>query len=183
MALQSSGEISFSQIAAELGLSTSAGVDMRGMSSDAGFSSPDSISEFYGYSDTLSYSVVIASGTATAKGGNSYGLTQGVGSVTSGNPMGTSGFNTSVNLSAGFHSETLDQIRLTLVNGSGSQFTHNWWSTLTISRSGYTSIVLNRTSANTQPSGTTAYSAVWGWTGYTSAPIMQGGSSTWTFSE
>ena len=183
MALQSSGQISFSQIAAELGLSTSGGVDMRGMSSDAGFSTPDSISEFYGYSDTISYSVVIANGTSTAKGGNSYGLVQGVGSVTSGNPMGTDGWNTNVNMTSAHHSEALDQFRMTIGNASGSQFTHNWWSTLTISRSGYTSIVLNRTSATTAPAGTTAYTAVYGWTGYTTAPIMQGGSSTWTFSE
>ena len=183
MALQSSGQISFSDIAAELGLSTSRGVDMRGMSSDAGFSTPDSISEFYGYSDSLTYTVNITNGTSFQKSGNAYGLVQGQGSVNSGNPMGTAGWNALVNLSSAHHSELLDQFRIIISNTRGSRFTHNWWSTLTIARSGYTSIVLNRTSATTAPYGTTGYRAVYGWTGYTTAPITQGGSCTWTFSE
>ena len=47
MALQSSGQISFSNIASELGSSTP--YSLRGMSDFAGFGSPDSVSEFYGY--------------------------------------------------------------------------------------------------------------------------------------
>lgn len=47
MALQSSGQISFSNIAGELGSSTP--YSLRSMSSEAGFSTPDTISEFYGY--------------------------------------------------------------------------------------------------------------------------------------
>jgi hypothetical protein len=47
MALQSDGQISFSNIAGELGSSTP--YSLRGMSDFAGFSTPDSVSEFYGY--------------------------------------------------------------------------------------------------------------------------------------
>jgi hypothetical protein len=46
MALQSSGAISISQIQAELGGSYS----LRALSAAAGFSTPDAMSEFYGYS-------------------------------------------------------------------------------------------------------------------------------------
>jgi|FLOH01.1.fsa_nt_gi hypothetical protein len=50
MALPSSGPISGSQIATELGLFPSTNISLRGLSSTASFSSPDSYSEFYGYS-------------------------------------------------------------------------------------------------------------------------------------
>ena len=49
MALQSSGAISISQIKAELGSSS---YSLRTLSSEAGKSTPDAMSEFYGYSAT-----------------------------------------------------------------------------------------------------------------------------------
>ena len=49
MALPTSGPLSFSAIANELGISLS-NVSLRGMSNSAGFSTPDAVSEFYGYS-------------------------------------------------------------------------------------------------------------------------------------
>lgn len=48
MALPSSGQLSLGDIAGELGVSLS-NVSLRSMSSTAGFSTPDSVSEFYGY--------------------------------------------------------------------------------------------------------------------------------------
>lgn len=54
MTLQSSGPISLSEIAAELGVSSS--TSFRSMSSMAGFSTPDLFSDFYGYS-AFSFSV------------------------------------------------------------------------------------------------------------------------------
>ena len=48
MALQSSGQISLNDIATELALTPP--FSLRSMSSTAGFSSPDTISDFYGYS-------------------------------------------------------------------------------------------------------------------------------------
>ena len=47
MALQSSGAISISQIRTELGSSSNS---LRTLSAAAGFSTPDAMSEFYGYS-------------------------------------------------------------------------------------------------------------------------------------
>ena len=47
MALQSSGPIAISSIAAEIGVSD---YSLRNLSSYAGFSAPDAMSEFYGYS-------------------------------------------------------------------------------------------------------------------------------------
>lgn len=52
MALQSSGQISLSDIANEQSVSLS-NVSLRSMSSTAGFSSPDAVSEFYGYSSQV----------------------------------------------------------------------------------------------------------------------------------
>ena len=48
MALPGSGQLSFSAIAGELGVSLS-NVSLRSMSSTAGKSTPDAVSEFYGY--------------------------------------------------------------------------------------------------------------------------------------
>lgn len=50
MALPSSGPLSFSQIGAALCTPQSAPYSLRSMSAAAGFSTPDSVSEFYGYS-------------------------------------------------------------------------------------------------------------------------------------
>lgn len=49
MALQSSGQISLNDIRVELGLSQS-DVSLGSMSDTAGFSAPDIVSDFYGYS-------------------------------------------------------------------------------------------------------------------------------------
>lgn len=54
MALQSSGQISLSDIANEQGVGLS-NVSLRSMSNTAGFSTPDAISEFYGYSAAKYY--------------------------------------------------------------------------------------------------------------------------------
>lgn len=55
MALPGSGQLSLGDIAGELGVSLS-NVSLRDMSSTAGFSTPDAVSEFHGYSGvTYSY--------------------------------------------------------------------------------------------------------------------------------
>lgn len=54
MALQTSGPISLEDIATELSVSIS-DVSLRSMSATAGFSEPDSIAEFYGYSAASGY--------------------------------------------------------------------------------------------------------------------------------
>jgi hypothetical protein len=53
MALQSSGQISLNDIATELALTPP--FSLRSMSSAAGFSTPDAVSEFYGYSAAVTY--------------------------------------------------------------------------------------------------------------------------------
>jgi hypothetical protein len=55
MALPSSGPISGSQIATELS-AASTNISLRSLSSTAGFSTPDAMSEFYGYS-TAEYDI------------------------------------------------------------------------------------------------------------------------------
>jgi hypothetical protein len=54
MALQSSGAISISQIKAELGSSS---YSLRTLSSEAGKSTPDAMSEFYGYSAAVTVNI------------------------------------------------------------------------------------------------------------------------------
>ena len=53
MALPSSGQLSFSAIAGELGAGSP--YSLRSMSNTAGKSTPDSVSEFYGYSAAITY--------------------------------------------------------------------------------------------------------------------------------
>ena len=63
MALPSSGPLSFSQIEAVTGVGTPS--SLRAMSAVAGFSTPDSVSEFYGYNP--SYELQIScNGTTSA---------------------------------------------------------------------------------------------------------------------
>lgn len=64
MALQTSGPISISNIKAELG---SASNSLRALSSAAGFSTPDSMSEFYGYSSAPPGEVYLDSNGVTIK--------------------------------------------------------------------------------------------------------------------
>ena len=52
MALPTDGPLSFSMIGVELGVGTP--YSLRSMSNAAGFSTPDNVSEFYGYSGGLS---------------------------------------------------------------------------------------------------------------------------------
>lgn len=69
MALQSSGAISISQINAEL---NSGSYSLRTLSGEAGFSTPDAMSEFYGYTSSLfeyiSGTVQYVSGTGRDSG-------------------------------------------------------------------------------------------------------------------
>ena len=58
MALPGSGQISLGDIAGELGVSLS-NVSLRSMSSTAGFSTPDSVSDFYGYSNVTTSDITI----------------------------------------------------------------------------------------------------------------------------
>jgi hypothetical protein len=59
MALQSSGAISLSQIKTELGSSAN---DFRTLHAAAGFSTPDSISEFYGFSASTEFTFYAGDG-------------------------------------------------------------------------------------------------------------------------
>lgn len=69
MALPSSGPISGSQIGAEVG--ASAPYSLRSMSSTAGFSSPDAMSEFYGYSGSdVDFLLDLDAANASSYGGS-----------------------------------------------------------------------------------------------------------------
>ena len=59
MALPSSGQLSLNDIKTELG-AASTNVSLSSMSNTAGFSEPDAISDFYGYSATTSYEGTIS---------------------------------------------------------------------------------------------------------------------------
>lgn len=58
MSLPSSGQLSFSAIANILNLSLS-NVSLRSMSAQAGFSTPDAVSEFYGYNPVVLTEVIL----------------------------------------------------------------------------------------------------------------------------
>ena len=67
MALPSSGPLSINDIRVELGQSQ-ANSSLRSLSSLAGFSTPDAISEFYGYSPSLDYRTFSIVNQATSGG-------------------------------------------------------------------------------------------------------------------
>jgi len=60
MALPGSGQLRFSAIASELGVSLS-NVSLRNMSSSAGFSTPDRVGDFYGYGNCPAYGTFLYS--------------------------------------------------------------------------------------------------------------------------
>jgi hypothetical protein len=67
MALPSSGPLSINDIRVELG-QAQANSSLRSLSSLAGFSTPDAISEFYGYSPSLDYRTFSIVNQATSSG-------------------------------------------------------------------------------------------------------------------
>jgi hypothetical protein len=67
MALPSSGPLSINDIRVELG-QAQANSSLRSLSSLAGFSTPDAISEFYGYSQSLDYRTFSIVNQATSSG-------------------------------------------------------------------------------------------------------------------
>jgi len=67
MALPSSGPLSINDIRVELGQSQ-ANSSLRSLSNLAGFSTPDAISEFYGYSPSLDYRTFSIVNQATSSG-------------------------------------------------------------------------------------------------------------------
>ena len=77
MALPTSGALSMRDIADELGISPNTSLTLAGMSGTAGFSDPDSISEFYGYSAVTltSFTGSTSYGTALLACGRSTGVT------------------------------------------------------------------------------------------------------------
>ena len=79
MALQSSGAISLSDIKTELGSSAN---DFRSLHAAAGFSTPDSISEFYGYSAAPTLTAVITGVGAFPDPGDACGVNTQDGSQT-----------------------------------------------------------------------------------------------------
>jgi hypothetical protein len=91
MALPSSGLISFSSIATELGVALDQ-VSLRSMSSAAGKSTPDGMTEFYGYSAITPISASYSYGVGTC-GGDSFTIY-----VNSSIVVGPSSFATSGNI-------------------------------------------------------------------------------------
>lgn len=73
MALQSSGQITMADIAGELGMAPTSPFSLRSASSLAGFSSPDAMSEFYGYSNVTYVPISYASGYVYQSGQSVYG--------------------------------------------------------------------------------------------------------------
>jgi hypothetical protein len=67
MALPSSGQLSLNDIRVELGLAQS-NVSLHSMSVTAGFSTPDAVSEFWGYPPTPNYRTFAIVNTATSSG-------------------------------------------------------------------------------------------------------------------
>lgn len=144
MALPSSGPLSINDIRTELGVSSGS---LRTLSANAGFSSPDSISEFYGYSAVppayLSVSVAESSATFATSDGNAlntfnYSTSQSVsgGGYCSGGTGTTSGTLTSGSSSYTWYSFSAGQpAGGAYSNGCGVTCT----STVSASKSGYTS--------------------------------------------
>lgn len=165
MALPSSGQLTFSAIATELGIAGYSynGVDMRGMSSDAGFSTPDSISEFYGYSNAYTETQTVTVGYFNDSGAyipsETYGFqatTNAIGSISDGTFNAKSGADIDA-----FAYNTLEVLRLDV---DGNQTNADW-----------TQFVLNgvtftRASSNHAYNSTSGLTT-WSWTSITNNPF------------
>jgi hypothetical protein len=102
MALQSSGELTFTQVAGELSFSTD-DMSLRGMSAEAGKTVPDSLNEFYGYSSVVLATLGTITRTSTAY--TSMNFTQAI-TNNGGGPIsaygyqyGTSGYTSTITIS------------------------------------------------------------------------------------
>jgi len=132
MALPSSGQLTFSAIATELGIAgyQSNGADLRGMSSDAGFSTPDNISEFYGYSNAYTETQTVTVGYFNDSGAyipsETYGYNddRGIGSVSDGTFNAISGATITA-----LHYNTLQVVLFSL---AGNQSSSTAWTQFTV---------------------------------------------------
>lgn len=165
MALPSSGQLTFSAIAIELGISgyQYIGCDLRGMSSDAGFSTPDAISEFYGYSNVYTETQTVTVGYFNDSGAyipsETYGYqdnANAIGSISDGTFNAKSGAD--INALA---YNTLEVLRLDV---DGNQ-TNADWAQFTLGGQTFT-----RASSNYAYNSTSGLTT-WSWTGVSTNPF------------
>lgn len=72
MALPSSGQLSLKDIGVELGITAGNQASLRSMSSTAGKSTPDSVSDFYGYSSGFSFTYGYSNSITTIRNTTKY---------------------------------------------------------------------------------------------------------------
>jgi hypothetical protein len=157
-----STNISMSAIRTELGSSSGS---LKALSELAGKSAPHGMNEFANYTYSLSMSVT--SSGSTRYFGKGARMVRGVladqpttvyfdgsefGSITSGNPMSSSGWGTSLTVVVAMmlrtNSTSLSGIHFEATSTSSTVPNMTWWNTLTISKSGYTSLVYNRSNVS-----------------------------------
>ena len=189
------GNISLNSIKNETNSSniTWSNTSLRSVSSLAGKSIPDAMSEFSGYSHIIT-NTYSATGTNAQWGKGSrrrvgrvitsyyIGSAQGSGGTPS--PLSTDGFGLSLTCQAAAWYEGATTgttgFRWEATSSSSTGADTTWWNKVTISRSGQTDVVLLRSAATTNSHSNYRYSIFWPTS--TTVNYIADGVFTWTFS-
>jgi hypothetical protein len=190
------GNISLTAIDLEIngGPLQQANQSLRALSAAAGKSTPDAMSEFSGYSHTITSAVVINGTNAYwGKGarqrvgytsGNDSYIGDAQGSIASGSPLSSSdgwGLSLSVQVAAWIERPQTNSnhwaFEATTSSSTGVDTT--WWNKVTISRSGYSNVVLYRSSATINTHSNYRMNISWP---QQTVNYITNGTATWTFS-
>lgn len=196
-----STNISMSAIRTEL-LSSSG--SLKTLSELAGKSAPHGMNEFANF--TYSYSTSITTHGSTRYFGKGARMVRGVladqpttvyfdgsefGSINTGNPMPTTGWGTSLTVVVAMmlrtNTTSLSGIHVEAISASSTVPNMTWWNTLTISKSGYTSLVYNRSNVTNNSWDSTQKRMFIRWSPPVSSVdsyynICAQSGTTWTFS-
>lgn len=196
-----STNISISAIRTELGSSSGS---LKTLSELAGKSAPHAMSEFANYTHSISMTVTTnglgkyfgkgakyVSGVMVTQPTTTYMDGSTWGSVTAGSPMSSSGWGKSLTVAAAtfmrFQSNNIGGMYFEATSTSSTAPTLTWWNSLTISKSGYTSLVYYRSNATDNYWDSTQKRMFIRWSPPASSydsyyDICKQSGTTWTFS-
>lgn len=170
--MPANGTITFAQLQGEFGGSHPITMGEYSAHRNAGSGNTISMNQYHGTSNSFAVSVVAGGSSTKAATFKGYDTAQSIGSAS---PSTTSGsnFGGTSTITQLVHRDAANDTVIAHLPGASN---YTWWSTLTISRSGYTSLTFTRANSidvdGPQYSWTQAYNSI----------FDSGGTTVWTFS-